>query len=471
MLGRDRTLSFAIGAAILCCTLPLPFLGDLRQAVIPYIGLSLFATLLLYVGFAFLYKKRSAPKDRDILLIAFFLRLVVFPIQPSLSDDAWRYVWDGRLVAEGISPYHHIPADTALAQFHDELLELQGYPETNTIYPPATQLIFAASVSLSSPFSSSPLAPFYLYKLLLIAAELFAVWLLLQLLHRYRRSSLGAILYAWHPLAVVELAGQGHTDGFWVLSLGLALYGFAIGRTGKGMPGLSFGVATRLFPLLLLPLWSRFLSKRNVIVGGILSIPFLLLLYVFIDPEAFSRYTTVASRFTNFYEFNGGFYMAVKAMLDELHIKPSNRIAGGITTGLMLLGVIAITLWPIQKKTLSRLLAGVMGIVTLQIALSAKVHIWYFVLPLYLLAFVPDKRLTLAWLWVAFVAPLTYLHYSTEPFEERMWVVALEWGGFAALVVGSAAWNALQKKRPTQEESGEMQSDSIVKAAERHIDS
>ncbi len=465
MHGRDRTLAFAIGGAILCCLLPLPFLGDLRQAVIPYIVLGLFATLLLYFGFSFLYKQRSAPKDRDILLIALLLRLVVLPIQPSLSDDAWRYVWDGRLVAEGISPYHHIPADPALAQFHDELLELQGYPETNTIYPPAAQLIFATAVSLSSPFSSSPLVPYYLYKLLLIAAELFAVWLLLQLLRCYRRSSLGAILYAWHPLAVVELAGQGHTDGLWVLSLGLALYGFATARAGKGLPGLSFGVATRLFPLLLLPLWSRFLSKRSLVVGGLLSIPFLLLLYVFIDPEAFSRYTTVAQRFTNFYEFNGGFYMAVKGLLDELHIKPSNRIAGGITTGLMLLGVAAITLWPLQKKTLSRLLAGVMGIVTLQIALSAKVHIWYFVLPLYLLAFVPDKRFGLAWLWVALIAPLTYLHYSTEPFQERVWVVALEWGGFAVLAAGSTVWNVLHKKRPTPEEPGEIQSDSIVKAA------
>lgn len=462
---RDRVPVFAVGLGILGLLLPMAFLGDLRQSIITGVVLCVSATLLLYAGFLYLYRTGKSVRERDIFLVAVLLRLVLLPMQPSLSDDAWRYLWDGRLVANGISPYHHIPADSVLEGYHDELYALQGYPETNTIYPPVAQLIFAGSVSLAEPIGSGPLPAYYLYKLFLVAAELLAVWLLLRLLRTMRRPALGAVLYAWHPLAVVELAGQGHTDGFWVLALALGFAGYVWGRAGKGLPGLAFGVVVRLFPILLMPVWARFLQRRQFFAGALLSLPILLLLYVFLDPEAFQRYSTVAARFTNYYEFNGGFYLGMKGVLDVLHIVPSNRIAGGITTAAMLLGVLAITVWPIRRRTLSALMLRVMGIVSLQIALSAKVHIWYFVLPLFLLAFIPDRRFAGAWLWAALIAPMTYLYYAVEPNAEQMPVMAAEWGGFVLLILVGWFVERQQKKRPTRKESGVAKLDAGVGSA------
>ena len=463
--ARDRMPVYAVALGTLGLLAPLPFLGDLRENIIACVALCVCATLFLYAGFHYFRRTGISVRDRDILLVAVLLRLIVLPLQPSLSDDAWRYLWDGRLVAEGISPYHHIPADTALAKYHDELFALQGYPETNTIYPPVAQLIFAGAVSLAEPLGAGPLAAYYLYKLFLIAAELLAIWLLQHLLRHFRRSQTGAMLYAWHPLVVVELAGQGHTDGFWVLALALGIAGFVWNRAGKGLPGLAFGVVVRLFPILLLPLWARFLRKRQLIAGAILSVPILLLLYVFLDPEAFQRYSTVAARFTNYYEFNGGFYLGMKGVLDALHIAPSNRIAGGITTAMMLLGVAAITVWPLKRRTISALMVRVMGIVTLQIGLSAKVHIWYFVLPLYLLAFIPDRRFAMAWLWAALIAPMTYLYYALEPHAELIPVVLTEWGGFVVLMVAGWAGERRKKNRPTPQEPDGIKLDANVRSA------
>ena len=421
--------------------------GDLRHHVVPYIIIASALTFVLYLS-VFLFRKYHVQfHARDLFLVALLLRAIAMPLQPSLSDDAWRYLWDGRLLLNGLSPYGYVPADSALSGFHDELFALQGYPETNTIYPPVAQLIFASSVAIAEPFGNDPLLGYYVWKLFLIAAEMFALWLLLLLLKRLRLPLYGAALYAWHPLVVVEIAGQGHTDGLWVLALGLALFGYVMGKAGGGTAGLGFGVGARLFPLITLPVWLRFVDRRRAVVGSIIALPLLITLGIFLDPEAFDRYSTVAARFTNFYEFNGGFYHGVKWILDELMIKPSNRIAGSITTGAMLLGVVVLTLWPIKRKTLSVLLSRVLGIVTLQIALSAKVHVWYFVAPLFLLALHNDRRFSLAWYWAGLAAPFTYLYYVTEPFKEKAWVLWVEWGGIALLLCVGIIWQTIWRRR------------------------
>ncbi|MFF1795197.1 FUSC family protein, partial [Kitasatospora sp. NPDC058263] len=83
---------------------------------------------------------------------------------PRTSDDAYRYVWDGRVQAAGISPYAHAPDDPALARLRDPGLfpvtdGCRGWderrtaagdctrinrPAVRTIYPPVAQAWFLA---------------------------------------------------------------------------------------------------------------------------------------------------------------------------------------------------------------------------------------------------------------------------------------------------------------------------------------
>lgn len=409
---------------------PLPFIGDLRHEVGLYVPLALLATLLLYLGYLWLRRWGIPVRSGLILGGALLLRALVFPIEPSLSDDAWRYLWDGRLVVNGLSPYEGPPSDERFASFHDQLYRAQGYPGTNTIYPPGIQLWFAAAASVS-PMSTEggALVGYYLWKLLLTLAELLAVLLLIRTLRALDRPILPVILYAWHPLAVMEIAGQGHTDALWVLSLVIACYGFVRAAPGGGFPGLGFGASVRLFPVLVMPIWLRYLSPRRRLIGLLGALPFLLLLAILLDPTILSRFGEVAVRFTDYYEFNGGIYYGVKALLDAWQIAPSNVIAGRITTGILLLAVVVITIWPITRRDFRSLLTRVLAIITLQIALTAKSHIWYGVAPLALVVLEGESRYRLLWLWLTLVAPLTYLYYAFEPNIEHPVVLWVEWGG------------------------------------------
>ena len=55
-----------------------------------------------------------------ILATAVLLRLIALAAPVYLSDDIYRYIWDGRVQAAGINPYRYIPTDTHLAPLRDQ---------------------------------------------------------------------------------------------------------------------------------------------------------------------------------------------------------------------------------------------------------------------------------------------------------------------------------------------------------------
>ncbi len=441
-LIRRLPLILLGGLAVLLA--PLPWLGDLRTSSTPYLILALSSTVLLY-GAMWLFRRWSVtPSAATVIAGAILLRLLMLPMSPSLSDDAYRYLWDGRLVLHGVNPYLYIPADPALKRFHDTLYRVQGYPTTNTIYPPAAQLGFAASMAIAE-IAGSHMVGFLAWKLLLVMAEIVAIAMLIRTLGMVGIAPGAAALYAWHPLVIVELAGQGHTDAFWVLGLAAGLYWYAAGSAGSGLPAIALGVAARLHPASLIPLWWRFLGYRAAARGLVLAVPALLLLVPLFEPRAWATYSTVLERFTNFYEFNGGFYNTVKWLLDEWHIKPSNTIAGAVSSGTLAVTLLAIWLWPVRDRGVRALAWRALLAVTVQIVLGPKVHVWYFVAPLVLLPLVSRQTLRAAWLWVAGVAPLTYLYFASQPPGERLDVLIAEWGGFVVLAV----YGLVRREPPT----------------------
>lgn len=426
-----------IGGVILLLLAPLSFLGDLRAAFSVYLVLMLSATLLLSVGCWLTLNKGWELRLRHILVVAGLLRLSMLPMMPSLSDDAYRYLWDGRLLLNGQNPYHHTPAETA---WRDDLFRLQGYPTTHTIYPPGAQLLFASAVAVGERFGTSWQWSYFAWKVMLIAAELWAVYLLLRLLQSHGLPAARGVLYAWHPLVVVELAGQAHTDALWVLAIALALWGFASGSAGKGLPAVVIGGAIRVFPFVLVPLWLRLLPRRDLFVALICSIPGVLLLTPLFDPIAVSNYLEVMLRFTNYYEFNGGIYQGVKWLFDELHLQPSNRIAGGILLVVQLAAFLLIWLWPTVDRSARSLAWRMLLLLTFQIIFPAKVHVWYFVAPLLLLPLTWERGLRWGWWWLGMIAPVTYIAYTGPMVIEPTWLLAVEWGGFAVLILAEQFW-------------------------------
>src|SRR4030095_15767435 len=78
--------------------------------------------LVIYFGVAWLMLR---PRDSCQLLVlglifATLFRLSILFFPPYLSDDIYRYIWDGRVQSAGINPYRYIPADESVAKLRDD---------------------------------------------------------------------------------------------------------------------------------------------------------------------------------------------------------------------------------------------------------------------------------------------------------------------------------------------------------------
>jgi hypothetical protein len=159
-----------------------------------------------------------------ILVLAAALRLIFLFQDPELSDDIFRYLFDGMMMKGGANPYAAAPdavktAGPALAA----LIPLVNHGHLATIYPPAAQFIFAAGAFFGGTVGM---------KLVLVIMDLVACFLIIRILMQLHLPASRAVLYAWHPLPVIEIAASGHIDAaavcFLMLALTMTLYGVRI---------------------------------------------------------------------------------------------------------------------------------------------------------------------------------------------------------------------------------------------------
>src|SRR5580765_8351520 len=176
--------------------------------------------LIIYFGVAWLSLRTKDSKQLLVfgLIFAALFRLSILFFPPYLSDDIYRYVWDGRVQSAGINPYRYIPADESLEKLRDEKI----YPNINrrdyarTIYPPLAEGAFLLITRLSESVTWM--------KAVMVGFEAIAVWALIQLLVSFGFARQRVLIYAWHPLVVWEFAGSGHVDALAIAFIALALF-------------------------------------------------------------------------------------------------------------------------------------------------------------------------------------------------------------------------------------------------------
>lgn len=252
-IDRQTTLILLLGAASCLPYLYAWRLKDLRENTVPFL-VAFFAAFILYGIAVSLALKMGAGSNRRLLLVIFALAvafnalLVLTP--PTLSDDMYRYVWDGRVQAQGISPYRYPPADGNLVGLRDpQVWRFINRKTAVTVYPPAAELAFATLWHIQ-PDSVRWFQAFTAGMALLGGV------LLLGVLRDLDRSPGRALIYVWSPLLIYETAHAAHVDGL-ILPLLVGAW-WARLRERDGLTGALLGVAAamKFYPALLLPaLW------------------------------------------------------------------------------------------------------------------------------------------------------------------------------------------------------------------------
>src|SRR5229473_729141 len=242
--------------------------------VVWFIKLALVQSALYLVAAWLIVRARSARSTLIIVLVlAGIFRLSIVFASPYLSDDIYRYVWDGRVQAAGINPYRYIPADDHLKSLRDEEI----YPKINrrdyahTIYPPVAEAIYFLTTRVSESITWM--------KATMIGFEAIAVWAIAQLLASFGLSRQRILIYAWHPLAVWEFAGSGHFDAIALAFIALAL--LARRKHAEVATGVALACAAlvKFLPLALFPAlykrWSWKMPLAIVMTAGLAYLPYL----------------------------------------------------------------------------------------------------------------------------------------------------------------------------------------------------
>lgn len=220
---------------------------------------------------AALWLTRGLPRrELAVLVVAGGLAVTATGLvaPPATSTDSYRYAWDGRVQAAGVSPYDHPPADPALVPLRDGWLFPEecaapflsrlpdggctriNRPAVHTIYPPLAEGYFLLVHGLSPAEAR--------HKPLQVGGALLSVAVLLCL---YRwAGGRAAAAWAWCPAVPVEAVNNAHVDVLGVLLVVLACH------TVRGR-GALFGaaVAVKLLPAVALP------GALSGVLSGVLS--------------------------------------------------------------------------------------------------------------------------------------------------------------------------------------------------------
>ena len=276
------------------------------------------AYLLLFLAGAllsiFAARSLSASGLGFLLLCSAAFRLTMLLHQPDLSDDVYRYVWDGKVATTGVSPYAFAPDDPQVSGLFPELRARVAHRELRTVYPPLAQAVFRVA-------ASAPGAGVFAMKAILGAADLAIVALLFAFGGTGAR--FGAALYAFHPLAVTESAGQGHLD-----SLGVALLLAALISLSRRRPvaaGLAFAgsVLAKYVPLAAaLPLARRGgwqFAAAALVTGATV--------WGLATRDAADRPIGALGDYATRWEFNSLLYPAVSAAIESSHLPEKAKTA------------------------------------------------------------------------------------------------------------------------------------------------
>ncbi len=385
----------------------------------------------------------SNTKARQIFGLGMIIRFGMLFAFPNLSDDIYRFVWDGQLSAYGLNPYEYLPSDIISnmdSPFWQELFTNMNSPDYYTIYPPFTQLIFFISTWAGENVWWSS----FIIKVCFLIAEIFTFIGIVRLLESLKKNTSLAAIYFLNPLIIVEGMGNLHFEIIMVSFLTWAIYYTLIKeKIAVGALLFTLSIASKLLPLMFLPYFLFKLSGTKRIKFFALGLTFILFAFlpIIIGLDIGNFGSSIDLYFQKF-EFNAGIYYLM-------------RYIGQLWSGYNLihyigplLGTFAVLLilrkaYFSSTNSLQQFLDFAFFSFCSYLLLATTVHPWYLVIPIMLSVFV-RFRFVVTW---SFLIMLSYINYSYDPYFENLWVVGLEYGLVFGIIGYEYIWNGKRKER------------------------
>jgi len=437
MLGLAKIFKYkktTIAYVLISCVLYLWFAYGLERT-------EALKLVLLYVAlFVFAYRiiKTSGFYFRILVMATILFRLLFLLAIPNLSQDFYRFVWDGRMILEGFNPYLYTPDSFILndkepianaIELHTGMGELSAMHFTN--YPPLNQLCFV----LGNLFpGQSILSSVIGMRLVIIAADLGTLYFGKKLLERLHLPSNRIFWYILNPFIIIEFAGNLHFEGVMIFFIVWSLYLLHSGQWKWAAVLLACSISVKLIPLMFLPLFFWwFVKKEKPLLGiqqlilfySIVLLTVLLLFLPFFSMEFINNYSkTVGLWFGNF-EFNASIYYLAREIGYAITGYNEIAIIAKILPVISVITILGFSFFK-QNNTIPKLTSSILIAFSCYLFLSTTVHPWY-IGTLVLLCIFTNYRYPLIWSIAIILSYLAYLGIGTSDKSENLWVIGLEY--------------------------------------------
>jgi hypothetical protein len=387
----------------------------------------------LFAVFLIAYKLFSVTHFKYLIIAGIAFRVLLLFSLPNLSEDVYRFIWDGRLAANGINPFSYLPSEImqmpATDGITNELYLRLNSVDHYTIYPPVLQGIFWSGAKL---FSENVYAAIVFFKCIILLFEVGTFFVMLQILKKLSLPKHLTLLYILNPLVITELTGNAHFDGVMIFFVLLSFLLLLKNKWQASAIFLGLGIATKLLPVLFLPLIMNKLGwKKGVLYSIITGVTAIVLFALVLDVATIHHMLNSIDLYIRKFEFNASVYYVVRYIGTLIKGYNIIAVAGPF---LILLSSLIILLISFKGKKISEISIFNKALLTISVwfLFSTTVHPWYICLPVAISIFTQYKY---AMVW-SYAAALSYYAYKSVPVKENLWLVALSY----LIVAGYAFW-------------------------------
>ena len=392
---------------------------------------TLFATYaVFFAAYLFVLKKATSSKDLSFfIIIGLILRGVAVFSFPNLSDDIYRFLWDGHLINLGENPFSHTPQYYVDNQLFSERLTPELFSKLNSqnyysVYPSVCQSVFTLATFL---FPKNLYGAAVVIKLFLFLCEAGTIFLIKKMTADKSLYRINApLIYALNPLIIIELVGNAHFEAAMIFFFILAIF---LLKTTEGMisnhplnrvlslfpsaVAFSLSVVSKMLPLMFLPLFFKKLGlKRSLyfwIMVGILTLLFCLPIY---NALFFNNIGKSLGLYFGNFEFNASIFYIFRTIGFWIYGFNMIHQISPLLTLFVVLFILKKSFFEKNKNTPPQyntlFFEDCLLVVSIYFACATTVHPWYAALPLACSVFT-KWRFPIVW---SLLILLTYAGYT-----------------------------------------------------------
>jgi hypothetical protein len=383
-----------------------------------------FSISFLSYGFLNFKNEDSFANVKTLVAIGILIRVVLLFVEPNLSDDFYRFIWDGRLLNHGINPFLELPSYYIEQNLHSEFLTQDLYRNLNsqnyyTVYPPVLQAVFGVATFL---FPTSVLGSIFVMKLFLLIFEIGSIVLIMRLLKYFKMPKENVLLYALNPVVILEIVGNIHFEGAMICFSLLAIW--LLVREKWHLSGLSMSIAivAKLLPLMFLPFLLKRFRLRSISYYITVGCGVILLFIPLLNEAFIANISESVELYFKSFEYNGSIYYILRWIgYETVGYNWISIISPYLTLSIFVIVMIAALL--VKERDVKYFAQNMLFALTIFYLFATTVHPWYITS---MIAFGALTRFRYPMIWSGLIF-FTYINYGYEPFRENLVIVTIEY--------------------------------------------